>query len=93
VEGVSTSVVVDVDQQPGVKVQVGPDNVMYVEGKEARTYQEILELLTAEKNSASGITDLDLELDPDSIHEMRIMVIDAGTQAGFTRVRNKIVEY
>ena len=92
-EGVSTNVVVPLDAPVGIKVQVGPDNVMYVEGKKATTYQEILDLLTAEKNSASGVTDLELELDPESIHEMRIMVIDAGTQAGFTRVRNKIVEY
>ena len=92
-EGVSTNVVVPLDAPVGIKVQVGPDNVMYVEGKKATTYQEILDLLTAEKNSASGVTDLELELDPESIHEMRIMVIDAGTQAGFTRVRIKIVEY
>ena len=92
-EGVSTNVVVPLDAPVGIKVQVGPDNVMYVEGKKATTYQEILDLLTAEKNSASGVTDLELELDPESIHEVRIMVIDAGTQAGFTRVRNKIVEY
>lgn len=92
-EGVSTNVVVPLDAPVGVKVQVGPDNVMYVETKKATTYQEILDLLTAEKNSASGVTDLELELDPESIHEIRVMVIDAATQAGFTRVRNKIVEF
>ncbi len=93
VEGVSMNVVVPLDATMGVKVQVGPDNVMYVENKKATTYQEILDLLTAEKTAASGVSDLDLELDPDSMHEMRIMVIDAATQAGFTRVRNKIMEF
>lgn len=92
-EGVSTNVVVPLDAPVGIKVQVGPDNVMYVDTKKATTYQEILDLLTAEKNSASGVTDLELELDPESIHEMRIIVIDAATQAGFTRVRNKIIEF
>lgn len=87
------NVVVPLDATMGVKVQVGPDNVMYVENKKATTYQEILDLLTAEKTAASGVSDLDLELDPDSMHEMRIMVIDAATQAGFTRVRNKIMEF
>ena len=87
------NVVVPLDAAMGVKVQVGPDNVMYVENKKATTYQEILDLLTAEKTAASGVSDLDLELDPDSMHEMRIMVIDAATQAGFTRVRNKIIEF
>ena len=93
VEGVSLNVTVPLDESPGVKVQVDPNNVMYVDSKKATTYQEIFDLLTAEKNAASGVSDLDLELDPESIHEMRIMVIDAATQAGFTRVRNKIVEF
>ena len=93
VEGVSLNVTVPMDESPGVKVQVDPNNVMYVESKQATNYQEILDRLTAEKNSASGGSDLDLELDPESMHEMRIMVIDAATQAGFTRVRNKIVEF
>jgi hypothetical protein len=66
---------------------------MYVDSKKATNYQEIYDLLSAEKNAASGVSDLDLELDPESIHEMRIIVIDAATQAGFTRVRNKIVEF
>ena len=93
VEGVSLNVTVPLDESPGVKVQVDPNNVMYVDSKKATTYQEIFDLLTAEKNAASGVSDLDLELDPESIHEMRIIVIDAATQAGFTRVRNKIVEF
>jgi biopolymer transport protein ExbD len=93
VEGVSLNVTVPLDESPGVKVQVDPNNVMYVDSKKATNYQEILDLLTAEKNAASGVSDLDLELDPESIHEMRIIVIDAATQAGFTRVRNKIVEF
>ena len=93
VEGVSLNVTVPLDESPGVKVQVDPNNVMYVDSKKATTYQEIYDLLTAEKNAASGVSDLDLELDPESFHEMRIIVIDAATQAGFTRVRNKIVEF
>lgn len=93
VEGVSVTVPREQEETSGIKVQVGPDNVMYVEEKKATTYQEIYDLLTKEKNSASGVTDLELELDPESFHEMRIIVIDAAIQAGFTRVRNKIVEF
>ena len=77
----------------GVRVQVDADNSVYVETKKATDYREVLELLSSEKTSNKDITDLDLELDPDSTHEMRIMVIDAATQAGFTRVRNKIIPY
>jgi len=36
---------------------------------------------------------VELELHPDSTHEARVIVIDAATQAGFTRVRNRIVEW
>ena len=66
--------------------------VVYVEEKKAQTYKEILELLTAEKSANSSVNDVDLILDPDSTHEMRLTVIDAATQAGFLRVKNKIQE-
>lgn len=73
-----------------VKVEVDKDNIMYVEGKKAINYDEVLVLLKAEKESSAGITDLELVVDPDSYHEMRVIVIDAATQAGFQRVTNKI---
>ena len=62
------------------------------ETKKATSYREILELLKAEKNQSADTTDVELELHPDSTHEARVMVIDAAAQAGFTRVKNKIVE-
>ena len=71
-------------------MQVDNENIMYVEGKKATSYDEIFELLQQEKGSSNGITDLDLVLDPDSIHEMRVIVIDAATKAGFQRIKNKI---
>lgn len=73
-----------------VKVEVDKDNIMYVEGRKAATYEEVLALLKTEKSNAAGITDLELVVDPDSFHEMRVIVIDAATQAGFQRVTNKI---
>jgi biopolymer transport protein ExbD/tRNA A-37 threonylcarbamoyl transferase component Bud32 len=91
-DAVSMNVQVPLPNEGGVKVEVDAENTVFVEGKSATTYAEILDLLTTEKNASSGINDLDLDLDPDSTHEMRIMVIDAATQAGFTRVRNRITE-
>jgi biopolymer transport protein ExbD len=91
-EGVSAIPQIEVPLT-GIKVQVDADNAVYVETKKAADYRDILELLTTEKSTNKDITDLDLELDPESTHEMRVMVIDAATQAGFTRVRNKIVPY
>jgi serine/threonine protein kinase len=94
-DGVSAAVVVPQESETtAVKVQVDADNAMYVEEtKKAITFRELLELLKQEKGSSSDVTDVDLELHPDSTHEARVIVIDAATQAGFTRVRNRIVEW
>ena len=90
-DGVSMNVQVEMPDS-GVHVEVDRENVVFVGDKKAQTYKEVLELLTAEKSANSSVNDLDLILDPDSTHEMRIMVIDAATQAGFLRVKNKIQE-
>jgi len=94
-DGVSAAVVVPQESETSaVKVQVDADNAMYVEEtKKAITFRELLELLKQEKGSSSDVTDVELELHPDSTHEARVIVIDAATQAGFTRVRNRIVEW
>jgi serine/threonine protein kinase len=94
-DGVSTSVVVEQDQSStALKVQVDAENNFFIEEtKKATGYRELLELLKAEKNASADLTDVELELHPDSTHEARVMVIDAATQAGFTRVRNKIAEW
>ncbi|MGV2338614.1 MAG UNVERIFIED_CONTAM: protein kinase [Planctomycetaceae bacterium] len=95
-EGVSVAVVVQDESQSAVKVQVDADNTMIVEeqdSKRATNYRELLELLKAEKSASQDVTDIQLELHPDSNHEARVIVIDAATQAGFTRVRNKVIEW
>jgi serine/threonine protein kinase len=94
-DGVSTSVVVEQDQSStALKVQVDAENNFFIEEtKKATGYRELLDLLKAEKNTSADLTDVELELHPDSTHEARVMVIDAATQAGFTRVRNKIAEW
>ncbi|MCA9034463.1 MAG: protein kinase [Planctomycetaceae bacterium] len=89
-EGASVNPTIEPPTTGAVKVEVYPDNVMYVEGKKATNYEEVLALLEQEKGNAAGVTDLELVLDPESIHEMRIIVIDAATQAGFQRINNKM---
>jgi len=89
--GISMNVRVEMPDA-GVRVEVDRDNKVYVGNKKAETYKEILDLLTAEKTANSSVNDLDLILDPDSTHEMRVTVIDAATQAGFLRVKNRIQE-
>ena len=88
-EGILMNVQVEMPDS-GVRVEVDRDDMVFVGDKKAQTYKEILELLTAEKSANSRVNDLDLILDPDSTHEMRVTVIDAATQAGFLRVKNKI---
>ena len=88
-EGVAMNVQVEMPDS-GIRVEVDRDNMVFVGNKKAQTYREILELLTAEKSANSSVNDLDLILDPDSTHEMRVTVIDAAMQAGFLRVKNKI---
>jgi len=90
-DGISMNVQVEMPDS-GVHVEVDRDNVVFVGDKKAQSYKEVLELLNAEKSANRSVNDLDLILDPDSTHEMRIMVIDAATQAGFLRVKNKIQE-
>ena len=77
---------------PEVGIEVDRNDTVFVGDKKAQTYKEILELLTAEKSLSSSVNDVDLILDPDSTHEMRLTVIDAAMQAGFLRVKNKIQE-
>lgn len=90
-DGVSMNVLVE-RPESGVRIEVDRDDTVFVGDKKAQTYQEILELLTAEKSANSSVNDVDLVLDPDSTHEMRLTVIDAAMQAGFLRVKNKIQE-
>jgi len=88
-EGVSTSIVIE-PENGGVRVEVDSHNVIYVEEAKATTYEEVLELLMTAKSKNSGIVEVNLILDPDSTHEMRVLIMDAATQAGFLRVPTRI---
>ena len=90
-DGVSMNVQVEMPES-GVRIEVDRDDTVFVGEKSARNYKEILDLLTDEKSLNSSVNDVDLILDPDSTHEMRLTVIDAAMQAGFLRVKNKIQE-
>jgi biopolymer transport protein ExbD len=92
-DGASTQVVIE-SANAGVKVEVDGDNKIYIDAATTpvTTYEEVLELLNAAKGRDSAIVEVNLFLDPDSTHEMRVLVIDAATQAGFLRVSNKIQE-
>ena len=50
-------------------------------------YREIADVLTAARMENAEL-ELKLRIDPASRHEMRMRVNDAGTQAGFSRIRS-----
>ena len=70
-----------------VKVEIGHDNVVYIGDAVAETYEEIRDILEAVRSDTAE-RELQIRIDPDSRHEMRIRVNDAGAQAGFSRIRS-----
>jgi serine/threonine protein kinase len=88
-QGVS-AVTIEPPETGAVRVEVDKDNFVYIEGRKVTAEEDVVTLLKAEKTNSGSITDLELVLDPESMHAMRILVIDAATQAGFQRVSNKI---
>ncbi|MCA9058541.1 MAG: hypothetical protein KDA85_08580, partial [Planctomycetaceae bacterium] len=77
------------DRTP-VNVIIDRDSRIYVEGRTADGFRELVELMEDERSKANNSSDLLLKIDPDAFHEMRVLALDAATQAGFSRVSNKI---
>lgn len=70
-----------------IEVEIGQDDRVYIDDKVAVSYEEIRDILTAARTGNAEL-ELQLKIDPDSRHEMRMRVNDAGTQAGFSRIRS-----
>jgi serine/threonine protein kinase len=85
-EASNVVIVEDVDDS-AVQVELGHDNVVYFGDEVAESFEEIRGMLEAARKENSEL-ELQIRIDPDSRHEMRIRVHDAGAQAGFTRVRS-----
>lgn len=85
-EAAQTMVIEDTDDL-AVKVEIGSDNRVYIGDKVAGSYEEIRDMLTTARTGNAEL-ELQLIIDPSSRHEMRMRVNDAGTQAGFSRIRS-----
>jgi len=72
-----------------VKVEIGHDNKVYIDDEVVDSYREIADVLTAARIGNAEL-ELQLRIDPASRHEMRMRVNDAGTQAGFSRIRSTL---
>ena len=86
-EEAALSTVIDTTDSDAVKVEITNDNRAWVGERSGETFDEILDMLTMAR-SRSHEAELHLRIDPDSIHELRIRVVDAAAQAGFPRIRS-----
>ena len=78
-------------QEPGVQAVIDPDNRIYIDDVEATSFEDMLSLLKAARSGVES-PELSLKIDPESIHEKRINVADAATQAGFIKINSKIAD-
>ncbi len=85
-ESAVETVVEDADDS-AVKVEIAADNRVYIEDQVGQTLDEITEILTALRSAREEV-ELQILIDPESRHEMRIRVNDGATQAGFHRIRS-----
>lgn len=74
-----------------IEAEIDAENQIYIDGTLGESFDQILSLLETSR-SDSDSTELKLLIDPDSTHEKRILVADAATQAGFTKINSKIAE-
>ncbi len=85
-ESAQTTTIEDTDDL-AIKVEIGHDDKVYIGDQVAESYEEIRDILTASR-SGNAELELQLRIDPDSRHELRMRVNDAGTQVGFSRIRS-----
>ena len=70
-----------------VDVEIAHNNLVYIGDNVAETYDQILQGLEAARRE-NAEPELQLRIDPESRHEMRVRVNDAAAQVGFTRIRS-----
>ncbi|MEZ6059863.1 MAG: protein kinase [Planctomycetaceae bacterium] len=80
-EGVSTQPV-ETPPEDSLTAEIGPDNIVFMDDRQGTTYTEVHEMLRDAKDTTGGL-ELRLQVDPDSNHGTRIMVVDAATSVGF----------
>lgn len=88
-EDSADNVIVEDTDQVAVTVEIASNNTVFVEDKLGQTLDELTNMLTAAREGNEDM-ELHIRIDPASHHEMRIRVNDAGTRAGFTRIRSSI---
>ncbi len=88
-EEAADAIVIEDTDQLAIEAEIGADNRVYVDDRSGETLEEVTEMLTAARLGNEDL-ELHIRIDPDSRHEMRIRVNDAGTLAGFSRIRSSL---
>ncbi len=89
-ESAIETIVEDADDS-AIKVEISADNKVYIEDKVGESLDEITDILTTLRSGREEV-ELQILIDRDSRHEMRIRVNDGATQAGFHRIRSAFGE-
>lgn len=79
------------EDSPSVEAIIDSANVIWINDKECPSYDEVVRTLKDERASSDS-AELKLRIDPESLHERRIVVADAAAQAGFIKINPKIEE-
>lgn len=89
-EGAAVTVAEQEDFTP-IEAQIDSNNVIWVNDTQCDKLDDVIRALKAEK-AGSDAVELKLVIDPDSIHERRMMVADAAAQANFAKINSLIKE-
>lgn len=89
-----TASAVQVDRPPPenlVEAIVDNENQIYIDDELAKGFDDIRDKLEAARREVDAV-ELQFKIDPESTHEMRILVGDAAAQAGFMTIKTQITE-
>lgn len=87
----SSTSVTPPDDATSVEAEIDAAGVVWINDTECPSYEDVLRRLKDERASSDS-AELMLRIDPDSLHERRIVVADAAAQAGFVKINPKIEE-
>lgn len=90
-EGAATTVEQDENADDAIEVEIGPDNVVMLDDQQAESWDEIYAMLSDAKAGGDAV-ELKMKIDPESVHEMRVRVVDVATNVGFLRIKSVITE-
>ena len=74
-----------------ISCEIDANNEIFVDDEPVKTFKEIVAKLKEAQDPEAESQELQLQIDPDSTHDKRILVADAATKVGLL-VKTKIAE-